>query len=112
MAKGHGVTAFEYERSVSDTDRLGGEMREGESGELGDGDVDFEVIKRKVGPLEGDRESERLNCMKAEDGSTWWMCVGEGKCKVPPVSPCGEYEATISVCVGVRMADVAANSRM
>ena len=56
---------------LADIDRPGRGSREGESGELGDGDVDFDVTRRKAGPLDGDRESERRNCLKAEAGSTW-----------------------------------------
>ena len=56
---------------LADIDRLGSGSREGESGELGDGDVDFEVTRRKAGPLDGDLESERRSCLKAEAGSTW-----------------------------------------
>lgn len=56
-------------------DRIGGGSREGDSGELGDGDVDFEVTRRKAGPgpFEGDLERERRICLKAEAGSTWCM---------------------------------------
>lgn len=56
---------------LADIDRPGSGSREGESGELGDGDVDFEVTRRKAGPRDGDLESERRNCLKAEAGSTW-----------------------------------------
>lgn len=55
---------------LADIDRPGSGSREGESGELGDGDVDFDVTRRKAGPLDGDLESERRNCLKAEAGST------------------------------------------
>ncbi len=55
---------------MSDADRLGGDGIGGESGELGDGDVDFDVISRNVGPFEGERESERRSCLNAEEGST------------------------------------------
>lgn len=58
---------------LADMDRFGGGSREGESGELGDGDVDFEVTRRKAGPLDGDLERERRSCLKAEAGSTWCM---------------------------------------
>ena len=56
---------------LADIDRLGSGSRDGERGELGDGDVDFDVTRRKAGPLEGDLESERRSCLKAEAGSTW-----------------------------------------
>lgn len=78
-----------------DTDLFSGEARDGERGELGDGDADFDVTRRKAGPFEGDRERERRNCLKAEAASTWRIWVGDGKCKVPPRSPCGEYVATM-----------------
>ena len=55
---------------LADIDRLGSGSREGERGELGDGDVDFDVTRRNAGPLEGDLESERRSCLKAEAGST------------------------------------------
>ena len=58
---------------LADIDRFGGDSREGDSGELGDGDVDLDVTSRKAGPLDGDLESERRSCLKAEAGSTWWM---------------------------------------
>ena len=59
------------ESVLAEIDRFGGGSREGESGELGDGDVDFDVTRRNAGPLDGDRESERRSCLKAEAGSTW-----------------------------------------
>lgn len=58
---------------LADIDRFGGGSREGESGELGDGDVDFDVTRRNAGPLDGDLESEWRNCLKADAGSTWCM---------------------------------------
>ena len=57
----------------AEMDRFGGGCREGESGELGDGDVDFEVTRRKAGPLDGDLERERRSCLKAEVGLTCCM---------------------------------------
>lgn len=58
---------------LADVDRFGGGSRECESGELGDGDVDFDVTRRNAGPLDGDLERERRNCLKAAAGSTWCM---------------------------------------
>ncbi len=58
---------------LADIDRFGGGSRVGESGELGDGDVDFDVTRRKAGPLDGDLERECRSCLKAEAGSTWCM---------------------------------------
>lgn len=58
---------------LAEAERLGGDSSDGESGELGDGEVDFEVISRKAGPFDGDLESERRNCLIAEDASTWCM---------------------------------------
>lgn len=55
---------------LADIDRFGRGSREGESGELGDGDVDFDVTRRNAGPFDGDLESERRICLKAEAGST------------------------------------------
>ena len=49
------------------------ETRDGERGELGDGEADLDVTKRKAGPFEGDRERERRSCLKAEAASTWRM---------------------------------------
>lgn len=101
MVEGYGIrngddcAASENDKMLAEADLLGVEVRDGESGELGDGDADLDVTKRKVGPLEGERERERRNCLKAELVFTWRMCVGDGKCKVPPTSPCGEYVATM-----------------
>ena len=58
---------------LADTDRFGCGSREGESGELGEGDVDFDVTRRKAGPLDGDLERERRSFLKAAAGSTWCM---------------------------------------
>jgi len=80
---------------LAEIDRFGGCSRDGESGELGEGDVDFDVTRRKAGPLDGDLDSDRRSCLNADAGSTWWMCVGDGKCRVPPASPCGEYDPTM-----------------
>lgn len=55
---------------LADIDRLGRGSLEGESGERGDGEVDFDVTRRNAGPFDGDLESERRNCLKADDGST------------------------------------------
>lgn len=62
-------------------------MRDGESGEIGDGEADLDVTKRKAAPLEGDRERERRSCLNAEALSIWRMWLGDGKRRVPPVSP-------------------------
>ncbi len=44
---------------------------EGESGELGEGTADLVAgMRRKVGPLEGERDRERRSCARAEDAST------------------------------------------
>ena len=82
-------------RMFADNERYGGGSRDGDSGELGEGDVDFDVTKRNVGPFDGDLDRERRSCLNAEAGSTRCMCVGEGKCRVPPASPCGEYVPTM-----------------
>lgn len=58
---------------LADIDRVGGCSRGGESGELGDGDADFDVTRRNAGPFDGDLESECRSCLKAEAGSTWCM---------------------------------------
>jgi len=52
-----------------EAERLGGERQDGESGELGDGDVDLDVTKRNAEALEGDRDSERL-ILNVEAAST------------------------------------------
>lgn len=85
----------EADTKFAEADRLGGGPRDGDRGELGDGDADFDVIKRKAGPLEGDRESERRSCLNADAASTWRICVGDGKCKAPPASPGEEHVATM-----------------
>ena len=100
MASGDNEGECVGESTFADNDRCGGGSRGGESGELGAGDVDFEVTSRNLEgdrdkPLDGDRDNECRSCLKAEVGSTWWMCVGEGKCSVPPMSPDGEYGPTI-----------------
>lgn len=51
------------ESTFADNDRFGGGSRDGESGELGEGDVDLEVTRRNLdgdleSPLDGDRDSE------------------------------------------------------
>lgn len=80
---------------LAEAERVDGDSSDGESGELGDGEVDFEVMSRKAGPFDGDLESERRNCVIAEVASTGCMWVGDGKCSVPPASRCGEKVATI-----------------
>lgn len=55
----------------------------------------MDVIKRNVGPFEGDLDSERRSCLKADAASTWRMWVGDGKCRVPPASPGEEHVATM-----------------
>lgn len=84
---------------LAEIDRFGGGSLDGERGELGEGDADLEVTRRNLegdldSPLDGDLDSECRSCLKAEAGSTWWMCVGDGKWRVPPTSP-DEYDATI-----------------
>lgn len=85
----------ELDTRFAEADRFGGGPRDGDSGELGDGDADFDVIKRNAGPLEGDLESERRSCLNADAASTWRICVGDGKCKVPPASPGEEHVTTM-----------------
>ena len=68
-ASGEGEGVCEEVRIFADNDRCGG-SREGDKGELGEGEVDFDITKRKAGPLDGDRESERRSCLNAEAGST------------------------------------------
>ncbi len=70
MASGEEVETCVGESILAEIDRFGGCSRDGESGELGEGDVDFEVTRRKVGPLEGDLESDRRSCLNAAAGST------------------------------------------
>ena len=94
-ARGEPDVTFACGRRCAEAERLDGDRGDGERGELGDGDVDFEVISRKAGPFDGDRESERRNCLIAEVASTWCIWVGDGKCSVPPASRCGEKVATI-----------------
>jgi hypothetical protein len=48
--------------------RRDGESGDGESGDLGETVVDFDVTNRNEGPFEGDLESERRNCARADDG--------------------------------------------
>lgn len=69
MAMGDGERTVVCGRRLAEVARLGGD-RDGESGELGDGDVDFDVTKRKVGVFEGDLESEWRSCRIAEVAST------------------------------------------
>lgn len=88
------------ESTFADIDRFGGGSRDGESGEIGEGDVDLEVTRRNLDgdrdrPFDGDLDSECRSCLKAEAGSTWCICVGDGRCRVPPKSPDGEYDPTI-----------------
>ena len=72
-AKGEEGAALPRESRLADVDRCVGDGGVGDSGELGEGDVDFEVISRKAAPLEGDLESERRNCLIAEVASTCCM---------------------------------------
>lgn len=53
--------------------RCCGDRGEGESGVFGEDEVDFEVTSRKVGPFDGERESDRRSCASAFDGLTVWM---------------------------------------
>ena len=97
------------ESTFADNDRFGGGSRDGESGELGEGDVDFEVTRRNLegerdSAFEGDLDKECRSCLKAEVGSTWWMWVGDGRCSVPPMSPEGEYDPTM-VAPGLQGSD-------
>lgn len=77
--------------------RFGGE---GERGDLGDGLGDL-VTRRN---FEGDRESERLMDLTAEEISA---CVGEGRVRVPPLL---EYDILVlrcdsSICLSITMED-------
>lgn len=88
---------------LAESERFGGGSLDGESGELGEGDADLEVTRRNldgdlVNPLDGDLDSECRSCLKADAGSTRWMCVGDGKWRVPPTSPDGEYETILKFC--------------
>ncbi len=83
-----------------DADRVVVHTREGESGELGDGEADLDVTRRNAAPLEGDRERERRSCLNAAALSMWRMWLGDGKWSVPPVSPCGEYVGSIGISEG------------
>jgi hypothetical protein len=85
---------------LAESDRFGGGSLDGDSGELGEGDVDLEVTRRNldgdlVNPLDGDLDREFRSCLKADAVSTWCMCVGDGKWRVPPTSPDGENDATM-----------------
>lgn len=94
-AKGDDGVAFAMGRKPVDTDRTEAQMRDGERGELGEGEADLDVTKRKFAPFDGDLDSERRSCLKADALSIWRMWLGDGKCRVPPVSPWGEYVETM-----------------
>lgn len=69
-ASGDGVVTLAVCRIKEvDAERLGGERHDGESGELGDGDVDLDVTRRNAEALEGDRDSER-RILNVEAAST------------------------------------------
>ena len=70
--------------------RFGGE---GESGDLGEGLVDF-VTRRN---FEGDRDNERLMDLTAEEipAGEISACVGEGRVRVPPLL---EYDILCGGC--------------
>ena len=72
MASGDGELQYVVCRIPAEIDLSGADSREGDKVELGkDGEADFDVTKRNVGTFEGDLESERRSCLKAEAGSTW-----------------------------------------
>ena len=71
VASGDGDITLAFESKLTEPARFWGESGDGERGELGEGDADLDVISRNVGPLDGDLESERLNCANAGLESTW-----------------------------------------
>ena len=68
-AKGEGELTANDEKMFAQV-MFDGERGEGDSGDLGVGDVDAEVTRRKAGPFEGDLESDRRSCRMAEVAST------------------------------------------
>ena len=76
MAIGDAILVLENE--LIDPMRFCGDSGDGESGELGDGEVDLDVTRRKAGLLEGDWERECRSCLIVEFVSTWCMWAGEG----------------------------------
>lgn len=82
--------------------RLGGE---GDRGDFGEGLGDL-VTRRN---FEGDRESERLMDLTAEEISAW---VGEGRVRVPPLL---EYDILLlrcdyCICLAMTTEDYCSNS--
>ena len=59
VASGDGDMTLAFDNRFSEPARFWGDSEDGESGELGDGDVDLEVTSLKVGPFDGDRDKER-----------------------------------------------------
>lgn len=63
-AKGEGEVTAKEEKMFVEV------VFDGESGDLGVGDGDADVTRRKAGPREGDLESDRRSCRMAEVAST------------------------------------------
>ena len=68
MASGDGDVTVVMEKKLS-TEALDGDCGHGDSGDLGDGVGDLEVMRWKVGPREGELESERRRDRIAAVGS-------------------------------------------
>jgi hypothetical protein len=66
--RGDGAMVLAFDRRPKEAVRVNGDS-DGESGELGDGEVDLEVTSRNVGPLEGERDNDRRSCARVEAGS-------------------------------------------
>ena len=68
---GKGMRELPFDDNFDSPGRACGERGDGDRGEFGDGEVevDFEVTRRKVGPLDGDLERERRSCSIVEFGS-------------------------------------------
>lgn len=54
-----GGTVVVDTKRLKELTRFGGERGEGESGEVGEGEFDFEVMSRNAGPRDGDRDKDR-----------------------------------------------------
>lgn len=70
VANAVGVVDCRGGKMPAEIDRGDSLSRGGDKGELGEGEADLDVTKRKAGVFDGERERERRSCLKAEAGST------------------------------------------
>ena len=86
LPSGEGLSGFVGESTVMIPPRCDGDSGDGERGELGEGELDLEVIRRKAGPLDGDLERDRRSWASAELGSDRGVFVEGRARRLPPLS--------------------------